>query len=162
MSEMSCTRLDENTGRKNDVKNRHLRTIAQLSRAISSQLRHISTVGKKRAKQQYLLHMPYNMVNFGSLAAEIISLVWDTPSNFNGFRVFASLLQRCRSTEANQTLQLHDVWPSPARLHYIYVAPCRNFVRCKIQFASSKSCAVLLAVLLHGTRAVGASQILRR
>jgi len=39
------------------------------------------------------------MVNFGPLTAGI------------GFRVFASLLQRRRSSEANQTL--HDVWPSP-------------------------------------------------
>ena len=30
-----------------DAKNRHLRTIAQLCRAISSQLRHLSTIGKK-------------------------------------------------------------------------------------------------------------------
>jgi len=59
------------------------------------------------------------MVNFGPLAAEIVLLVWGTPANFNGFRVLASLLQRRRSIEANQTL--HDVWPSPARLHYIYI-----------------------------------------
>ena len=39
------------------AKNRHLGTIAQLCRAISSQLRHISTIGKKLVKQQYLLHM---------------------------------------------------------------------------------------------------------
>jgi len=26
-----------------------------------------------------------NMVNFGPLAAEIVSLVWGTPANFNGF-----------------------------------------------------------------------------
>jgi len=32
------------------------------------------------------------MVNFGPLAAEIVSLVWGTPGNFNGFRVLASLL----------------------------------------------------------------------
>jgi len=32
------------------------------------------------------------MVNFGLLAAEIVSLVWGTPGNFNGFRVLASLL----------------------------------------------------------------------
>jgi len=37
--EMCCTRLAGNTGRKNDAKNRHLRTMAQLCRAISSQLR---------------------------------------------------------------------------------------------------------------------------
>jgi len=32
------------------------------------------------------------MVNFGLLAAEIISLVWGTPANFNGFLVLAALL----------------------------------------------------------------------
>jgi len=32
------------------------------------------------------------MVNFGGLAAEIVSLVWGTPANFNGFRVLAALL----------------------------------------------------------------------
>jgi len=31
-------------------------------------------------------------VNFGPLAAEIISLVWGTPGNFNGFHVLAALL----------------------------------------------------------------------
>jgi len=35
---------------------------------------------------------PYNMVNFGLLAAEIVSLVWGTPVNFNGFRALAALL----------------------------------------------------------------------
>jgi len=33
----------------------------------------------------------HNMVNFGPLADEIISLVWGTPGNFNGFRVFGSV-----------------------------------------------------------------------
>ena len=59
---------------------------------------------------------PYNTVNFGALAAEIGSLVWGTAANFNGFRVMAALLQRRRSTEANQTL--HDVWPSPGLVPY--------------------------------------------
>jgi len=49
------------------------------------------------------------MANFGPLTAEICWRVWDTPAKFNGFRVLASLLQRRRSSEANQTL--HDVWP---------------------------------------------------
>ena len=40
--EMCCTRLAGN-----DAKSRHLRTIAQGCRAISSQLRHTSTIGKK-------------------------------------------------------------------------------------------------------------------
>jgi len=32
------------------------------------------------------------MVNFGPLAAEIVSLVWGTSDNFNWFRVLAALL----------------------------------------------------------------------
>jgi len=31
------------------------------------------------------------MVNFGPLASEIVSLVWVTPADFNGFRVLAAL-----------------------------------------------------------------------
>ena len=49
--------LLKNTGRKKLAKNRHLGTIAQLCRAISLQLRHVSTIGKKLVKQQYVLHM---------------------------------------------------------------------------------------------------------
>ena len=54
---MCCARLAGNTGRKNDAKTRHLSTIAQLCRAISSQLGHVSTIRKKPVKQQYVLHM---------------------------------------------------------------------------------------------------------
>ena len=77
-----------------DPKNCHLGTIIQLCRAISSQLRHLATIGKKLVKQQYLLHMfhMFHMVNFGPLAAEIVSLVWGPPANFNGFCVLAALL----------------------------------------------------------------------
>jgi len=39
------------------AKNRHLVTIPQVCRAISSQLRHVSTIGKKHVKQQYRLYM---------------------------------------------------------------------------------------------------------
>jgi len=39
------------------TKIRHLRTTTQLCQAISSQLRHVSTIGKKLLKQQYLPHM---------------------------------------------------------------------------------------------------------
>ena len=47
MSEMCCTGLAENTGRKKSPKIRHLGTVAQICRAVSSQLRHASTIGKK-------------------------------------------------------------------------------------------------------------------
>jgi len=35
---------------------------------------------------------PHNMVNFSALTAEICWRVWDTPANFNWFRVLAALL----------------------------------------------------------------------
>ena len=56
-SEMCWMRLAENTGPKKSSKISHLGIIAQLCRAISSQLRHASKIRKKLVKQQYLLHM---------------------------------------------------------------------------------------------------------
>ena len=92
-SETCCRRLAGNAGRKKVVKNRHLGTIAQLCRAISSQLRHVSTIGiKNLLSSNTSSTCPYNTVNFGLLSAEILSLVWGTPANFNGFRVLAALL----------------------------------------------------------------------
>jgi len=45
------------------------------------------------------------MVNCGPLAAEIVSLVWGTPANFNGFRVLASLLHDTLVVGVSQTLR---------------------------------------------------------
>ena len=146
------------------------------------------------------------MVNFGPLVAEILSLVWGTPANFNGFRVLASLLQRRRSTEVNQTL--HYVWPDgilprakftfcPSTHHrtsfscYIFAtkAPIDNRKKSLLNSNMSYRCPHnmvnfgplaaeigpviwgtpanfngfrVFAALLHGIRAVGASQTLWR
>jgi len=82
-SDMCCTRLAENTGCKNDAKIRHLCTIIQLCQAISLQLRHTSTIGKKNfLNSNTSPTCPYNIVNFGPLAAEISSGVWGTPANY--------------------------------------------------------------------------------
>jgi len=67
MSDMRRTQLAENIGRKN----RHFGTIAQLCRAISSQLRHVWTIGKKLLNIDPSSTCPLNMVNFGLLTAEI-------------------------------------------------------------------------------------------
>jgi len=56
-SEMCCMQLAGNAGPENSPKIRHLGTIAQLCRAMSSQLRHLSPIGKKTVKQQCLPHM---------------------------------------------------------------------------------------------------------
>jgi len=83
--------LAENTGHKKSPKIPTLGTIAQVCWAISSQLRHVSTIRKKIVKQQDLLHMS---LQYGELVlvAEIVALVWGTPANFSGFRILAALL----------------------------------------------------------------------
>jgi len=87
-SETWCTQLAENAGPKKS----QLGTISELCRAISSQLRHVLTSEKNFLSSNISLTCPYNIANFGPLAAEIVSLVWGTPANFNGFRVLTALL----------------------------------------------------------------------
>jgi len=48
---------------------------------------------------------PHNMVNFGLLTAEIYWRVWDTPANFNRFRVMAALLHSTSVVDVSQTLR---------------------------------------------------------
>jgi len=125
-------------------KNRHLRTITQLCRAVSSQLRHVSTIGKELVKRQYLLYMSSQYAELPPINGWDLLASLGHPANFNGFRLLAALLQRRCLTEANQTL--HDVWLFPGLLHYIYIfggsCPQQNVDRCKIQF-TSKSCVLL-------------------
>jgi len=119
---------------------------------------------KKAIKQQYLLHMPPQYGKLGPLADEIGSGVWGTPANLNEFRVLPSLLQWRRSPEANHTL--HDVWPSPGLVHYIYIfrGSCYLTEFCPVQ--NSLYVQVLrspiFSALLHGTPEAGVSQTLRR
>jgi len=68
---------------------------------------------------------PHNMANFGPLAAEIVSLVWGTPANFNGFCIWAALLHGTPAVGVSQTLRCgtegatyifyggHHVWHRP-------------------------------------------------
>jgi len=92
-------------GHKRSPKIRHLGTIAQLCRAMSSQLRHVSTIGKKLLNSDISSTCPHNMVNFGPLAAVIGSLVWGTPANLNGFRILAALLHGTVAAGVSQTLR---------------------------------------------------------
>jgi len=91
---------------KKVTKNRHLGTIEQLCRAISSQLRHVSTIGKKNLLSSNMSsRCSHNMVNFDPLAADIGLPVWGTPANFNGFRVLAALLHGTLVVGVRQTLR---------------------------------------------------------
>jgi len=93
---MCCTRLAGNIGPQKSPIFSPPGTIAQLCQAISSQLtelRHVSTIGKKVIKQQCLPpQVPTIWWTSALLAAEIVPLVWGTPANFNRFRVLEALL----------------------------------------------------------------------
>jgi len=86
-------------------KNRHLGTIPQLCRAISSQLRHVSTIGKKLVKQQYLLHMS---PQYGELRP---TSGWDRfwslghPSYFPRLPRLGALLHSSQVVSVSQTLR---------------------------------------------------------
>ena len=47
----------------------------------------------------------HNTVNLGPLTAEIRSVVWGTPPNFNGFRALAALVHGTRAVSASRTLR---------------------------------------------------------
>jgi len=98
-------------------KNRHLGTIAQICRAISSQLRHVSTIGKNLLNSNTSSICPDNMVNFSPLAAEICLPVWGTPAKFNGFRILAALLHGTLVVRISQTL-----WHRTDRGRHLYSA----------------------------------------
>jgi len=94
-SETWRTRLAENTGRKKIVKNSpsgHHRTT--LSGYIFATKARIDNQSEKNLLNSNIsFTCPHNMVNFCPLTAEIGSVIWGTPSNVNGFRVLAALLQ---------------------------------------------------------------------
>jgi len=102
---MCCMWLAVNTGRKKSQKNRDLGTVAQLCRAISSRLKHISTIGRNLLNSNTSSTCPHNMLNFGPLTAKICWPVWGTPANFNGFCVLAALLHGTLVVGVSQTLQ---------------------------------------------------------
>ena len=92
MSEMYCTWLTENVRRKNYAKKSpsgHHQTT--LSGYIFTTKACIDN--RKNLLNSNISHTcPHNMVNFGLLTAEIVSLVWGTSANFKGFRVLEALL----------------------------------------------------------------------
>jgi len=81
--------------------------MAQICRAISSQLRHVLTIGKKLLNSNTSSTCPHNMVNFGPLSAKIRWRVWGTPVNFNWFRVLAALLHGTLAVGVSQTAALN-------------------------------------------------------
>jgi len=144
---------------KKSPKNRHLGTIAQLCRAISLQLRHISTIGKKNLLSCNMSSTcPRNMANFGLLAAEIDPVVWGTPANFNGFCVLAALLHGSQVLSISQTLRCwtegttyvrqgdHYVWRWPTFLVIILLRLLPLSTSCASQLCAPTDCSLSINV----------------
>jgi len=128
---MCCTRLAENTGRKNSPKFVVCAPSHNFVWLYIFATKVCIKIGKKSLLNSSISSTRSH--NTGPVTAEIGWRVWGTPTDFNGFRVLASLLQRRRSTEVNQTL--HTVWPSPGLVHYVYIfggcCPLTEF--CQVQ-----------------------------
>jgi len=101
-SEMYCTRLAGNTGRKKSP-SRHNRTT--LSGYIFATKTCIDNRKKNLLNSNTSSTCPRNMVNFGPLTAEIGSGVWGTTAHFNRFCVLAALLRGTLVVGISQTLR---------------------------------------------------------
>jgi len=100
---------------------------------------------KKLVKRQYLLHMSLQYGELQPLAAEILSLVWGTTANFNGFRVLAALLhgiygRQPKFAELNRGRhQCSTGRPSRWALAHILVVCVRDLGRW-VRFSSKLEC----------------------
>jgi len=98
MSEMYCTRLAGNTGRKKSPSAHHRVTLSGYIFATKARIDN----RKKLVKQQYLPHMPLEYGELGPLTAEICWRVWAPEP---GFRALASLLHGTLVVSVSQTLR---------------------------------------------------------
>jgi len=161
---MCRTRLAGNTGRKNDAKNRHLHTIAQLCHAVSSQLRHLSTIGKNLLNSNSSSTGPHNMANFGPLKRLRSVGSLGHPSKFQrvlhlGFITAATSLI---GGQPNFARYLAVSWAGTLYIHFRGLLPPEGILP-GAKFTMRPSLASsILAALLHGTRAVGVSETLWR
>jgi len=159
---MCCTRLAENTGRKNYAKNRHLRTIAQLCTAISSQVRHISTIGKKTFKQQSLLHMSSQ---YGELRPTngwdlLASLGHPSKSQPVSRLGFVTAPMSLNGGQENFAGCLAVSWAGTLHIHFGGCCPLTEFCRLQNSLCVQVLHSPILAALLHGTRVAAVSQTL--
>jgi len=161
-SETCCTRLAENTGCKKSPKICHLGTIAQLCWVISSQLRHILTIGKTC---QTAVSPPYVLTVWLTLPTS----GWDWfvslghPWNFSGFCLgfitAATLLNR---NWPNFARCLAVSWAGTLYIHFRGSCPVTEFCQVQNSLCIQVLRSPILAALLHGTQVVNVSQTLRR
>ena len=137
------------------AKNRH-GTIAQLCPAISSQLSHVSTIGKKLVKQQYLLHMSAQYCELRPTSG------WDRfeslqhPSKFQrATRLgFVTAPTSLNGGQQNFAGCLAISWTGTLYIHFGGSCPLTEFCQLQNSLCFQVLRSPTLAALLHGTRAV--------
>jgi len=163
-SEMCCMRLAKNTRRKNSPKIRHLGNIARVCRAVSSQIKHVSTIGKKLIKQQYLLH---TSSHYGELPP---TNGWDQftslqhPSKFQRVSrlAFVTAATSLTGGQPNLARRLVVSWAGILSTHFRGLLPLTEFCPVQTSLYVQVLRSSILAALLHGTPASGVSQTLWR
>jgi len=102
MSEICCTQLAENAGRKKSPFCQHRTTLSGYIFAAEACM---DNRKKNLLNIDTFSTCPHNMVNFGVLTAEICWRVWGSPANFNGFHVLAASLHGTLVVGVSQTLR---------------------------------------------------------
>ena len=139
-------------------------TIAQHCRAVSSQLRYISTIGNKLVKQQYFLHM------FSQYAELRPTNGWDrfaclgTPAIFLRISLlgFVTAATSLIGGQPNFARCLAVSWSGILCIHFRRLLPLTEFCPVENSLYVHVLRSPILAALLHGTPAAGVSQTLRR
>ena len=123
-----------------DAKNRHFGIIAQLCRAISLELRYVSTIGRNLLNSNNSSTFSDNMVNFGLLTAEICWQAWAPLQISTGF---ASWQRYCTSLQ----------WWASVKLCGVEQRAPPIFGRAAIKLGiGPHSSSVLVSVLALGAR----------
>ena len=99
-SETCCTRLAENTGRKNDAKNRHHTILSGYIFATKARIDN-----RKKPVIQQFLHMSSQYGELRPTNGWDRSVSLGTPAHFNSFRVLAALLHDTLVVGVSQTLR---------------------------------------------------------
>jgi len=120
-------------------------------RAVSSQVKHISTIGKKLLNSNTSSTCTHNMENFGPLAAETGSRVVGNPSKFQQLSrlAFVSAASYCSDV-------VHR------RPTFGGFCSLTEFCQVQTSLCAQVLSSPILAALLHGTPTPGVSQTLQR
>jgi len=109
----------------------HLGTIAQLCRAMSLQLRHVSTIGKKLIKQHYLLQMSPQYYELRPTNGWDQLASWGHPSKFQRVSRFGFVTTATSLTGGQPNLAwcLAVSWAGTLFIHFWGCCPLTEFLQ---------------------------------